>query len=1712
MNKKIAPPSATGPAGHIFEAKVGALYMLAMLKGAAAHGLPDSRIERIALQGAPDGNSLDDVVVHGRLPDGAPATLEVQVKRDIAFSPKDPVFRDVVEQIVDVIKRPGFATERHELAVATGKITGVVSGPYQEVLSRARSHASAETFFKHLRQAGLASDGMRTFVETLRGHLNDFGAQNDDESVWLVLRRFQIIYFDFIAPGSTDESLARDRCADILHAQTKDQAANFWDALVLRCAQISADGGDATAASLTDYFKGRFRFEGDSRYHLVRAAVAAASDLALKDVATTVLGVTLSRSAQMDAIRTAISTKYRFVEIRGDAGVGKSALLKRLALEVARESRVLAVAPGRIPSGGWDAMRSRLNFEGGAEDFLRDLASDGGGWLFVDNLDFYTAAERSTINDLLRAASRVAGFVVIATARARFGLDEGSWLDGDALAALGKAMPVHVEPIDDDELEQLRNAEPRLYALLAPDHPANAVTRNLYLLSRLLTLPEGDTQRRTEIEMATIWWKNGGGDPRDATARARGRVLRDLGERATRGDITFDVTALDAAALDALIGAEVLSDFGNDRVAFRHDVLREWAVANVIANEASKIALLPLEVLGSPVQLRGVELAARVTVEEARSPAAWRQMLEALSGAGSHTVWRRAVILALVHTEAPKKSIALMGDTLLADNAAILRELVPIMTAVDVRPARDLPIPGVDPEAIPEGFNIPSGPAWPHLIVWVLSQGSSFPHKALPEVVELCISWCSLGLLVPGETLTPLVLRQFKLWLVEIESANDWTDWRDRQTHTPAFKGAIDEERLTRIESDMRVYLALLAARVPDVAKSYLTHVKSLKCRADIYGKLMKSSGTLAQAAPEELAAITLDYLRKTAGEDGDDEFGSGRRRFDGALAHADKDFLPAAPSQGPFYGLLKSAPPVGLKLIRTLVDEVVAFHADGKEPGDNDVLVIDMPSGIRRFPWIDTYLWSDHSGYYSITSALMALLAWAHERIESGEDIAAVIADIVGEGDAPAAYILLAVHIIISHWPQSAAAGVPFVGCPELLSLDLQRPIRMAASGIDFLGFGRLSKEPVNGPRLASLTQRVSRRVSLDDLLGRYALLDGGDNERAALKNVLESAHQRLGEYQPDDDRSDPRLMAYLALNTINPANWVEEVQGGVTGHRYTPPVAEVAHFQPLQARVIANNDSLQYTTAISRLIDDTSKASVQNADAIAAWVEKQSTGDGELPEPIDQAMLGAALIVMRDGTAELRAAKREWAEMQFARAWTREPDIGGRVRQGMLFNPVAIAFAGRIFALRDQMPTRNDYELVLHMVAGDAAAARGAVASTNSLDALDARLRPSILRVAFTAAFYFWHPWDTPDDAKRAADDEQKTAVEQAIMAEVNWLVGQGAEPAWPTFDEGEIRGRGRRRGVRIGVPRVPERPPREVSRRFVNHQEAALWLSALASRAEGDKAWMEAVETTYAPWTFAANGAGLQEDQEIEAPQEWNAAFFSLMTANFRGKKINEIESALEPLFKLQDEAFFDLTEIVLYKVDALYFNEGAIATDTAVEIRKHFALRLSQSYGFQRLRTDKSTGVEVHLGPAIATVFFNLRGFGEPPRLYLPAGLIQRSLPFLPVLEPLAEQAPGVFVAMCAMNWVEAAPTTEHLRFVVSFATAAITARPDDKVFWSDYGIAARICNWLTRRLDADETLFGTTSPERRAIDELLAKFVTMGISEARRLEIRLQATS
>jgi hypothetical protein len=270
-------------------------------------------------------------------------------------------------------------------------------------------------------------------------------------------------------------------------------------------------------------------------------------------------------------------------------------MLKHFAKQMAAEARVIVLSPSRTIPKGWLAMRATLGFDGSAGDLLSDLAGDGSAALFVDSLDFYGEEERRTVVDLVREAAKVPGFSVIATARLDFGIAEPSWLPTDVLDELGRARPVVItNELSDAETDELRHAAPRLSALLADNHPARPVARNLFRLARLASRPSGELVPRTEVEMAEQWWQTADGR-NDESQRERARLLKALAEQALARVDQLDVSASPAAAVYALVASESLRDLGNGRVAFRHDVLGDWAIANLLFSNSALTERLPLE-------------------------------------------------------------------------------------------------------------------------------------------------------------------------------------------------------------------------------------------------------------------------------------------------------------------------------------------------------------------------------------------------------------------------------------------------------------------------------------------------------------------------------------------------------------------------------------------------------------------------------------------------------------------------------------------------------------------------------------------------------------------------------------------------------------------------------------------------------------------------------------------------------------------------------------------------------------------------------------------------------------------------------------------------------------------------------------------------------------------------------------------------------------
>ncbi|MGE3647652.1 MAG: hypothetical protein AB7G10_04900 [Reyranellaceae bacterium] len=1709
-------PAATGPAGARFEGQVGAHYLLTMLAHAEPRGLPGTTIDRISFQRGNDGFPLDDVVVHAHEnATGCAVTLQVQVKRSIQFSPSDAIFKKVVGQIAKAIAAADFWAGRNELAIATASSSRKIDGAYQDVLRWARQFGLAKSFFEHLNRPGVASNDMRSFVSTLRDHLRDADAAHDDEAVWKVLGRLQILIFDYTSIGSAAEELSRERAVRVLPPEDAASASSLWGVLTDLSEEIAADGGDRDRARLlTDLASKSIRVAGGRRFTAVRAAIAEASAQALADMIDRIGETVLARTERVEAINEALD-KGRYLEIRGDAGVGKSGLLRHFAELFATEGRIVVLTPERIPPRGWTAMRAALGFDGTARDLLSDLAFDGGTALFIDNLDSFGDDERRTVNDLLRAASQIPSIVVIVTARRNFGVSEPSWLDQKAIAALGPMPPVVIEELSEAEITELGEAEPRLAGLLADSHPAKAVVRNLYRLSRLAAHPTPAPAPTTELDMAERWWISADGE-RDAGHRERARLLRRLADMVLCGGIVLDVKDEPSSPIDALVRSETLRDRGADKVTFRHDILRQWAIGNLLNTDDTAFDKLPLDKPASEILARGVELAARFALERQPDGSRWASMLDRLSKEGIHGSWRRAALLGIVHSETAVSLLGRETTRLLDNGAALLRELIRTLMAVDTEPASQLLVRlGVSSAQIPTGMFVPTGTSWFHLLIWLLKLGPNIPAQALGDVVELYTKWMfgTFGL----DPITPKLLACLYAWLVELE------DEGTLDASPRSYSGRFDYGEARGLADKLRIGFLPLANKRPDLAVDYLNRVRAYKHDRGAVSSIMKFRGSLALAAPKELAALTAESLIAERQEDGRERLREEPFRF------IDHEFRPEAPAQGPFLDLLTHAPDEGLSLVRKLAAHAIEFRTRGRDP-DDDGFRIPFDDGEQFFPWTRSYRWSRSDGSDSaVTCGLMALEAWAHQRIERGDDVGAVLKDVLGPPGTSAAFLLVAVDLIISQWPKTQSVAVPFLACPELVSLDRTRQSADQIELPDQFGLNALEKEPVGSATRESLKRRLSRQAPLERLVGFYSVF-GPEGLRAKLERLLRVASQRLGIPESASDFADPRFMVRYELNLVDPANWSErevlrEDGTVVSGREYVSPRAEAEHLSALNVGHAERVASTNMRAALLLAIDDPSQSSPELAARAVVWARqalaRPNNNENNEDDDRDDFVTGesiraAALVVARDGDDELRRVHGSWAEQILLDALNAKDDVAHRMRSGLKFNPIATTFAG-ISALYRREPTTARLRSLLNMAARESpAAAHGFAAVAAHLAEVDERIPKAIVRCGFAACVKPIRQWSLSEEEADRRAAIYAEGVTNAAEAELAWLKASGPEPAWPDFEPDRSRSRRRRRrGVRIGGPsQMPQSdevgsPPET----YIDEQAAALWIGALWSIVDVSKRpWLRELVTAYAAFSAKLNGLGLGSDDELSrSPYEWNRSYYELLGHTLVGLTEVEIdELAVTRITTLPDQSFFDITPQFLRTVDIIYFNSHLLEVEAPV-IRQRFIDRLIASYGWRRLVGRRSSSIEFHLGPAVGAIFFNEYGLGRTATYMKPKGM-ERIAPFLPALVGLLTIGPSYFVAFVAMDLLEVSAVASLLPVLVAGGKAWVASYGDDTSFWVEYGIGRRFCAWIDRICDTRSEALATDKPERKAIEAILAVLVRLGVAEARVLETRLAGLS
>ena len=1548
-------PASTGPAGAHFEGQVGAHYLLSMLIDSDPRGLPGVAIDRIEFQRGTEGYPLDDIVVHAHDNQGCATLLEIQVKRSVTFAPSDRVFREVVGQVAEASRRPAFWTTNHQLAVAISRGSQKVAGPYQDVLTWARRLDSAQTFMGRLNRLGAANDPMRTFVDTFRTNLRVAQAPHDDATVHRLLSRFQILQFDYDTPGSLSEAWDNERSSQTLDDDDLPRARDFHRRLVELANETAAAGGDLTRDRLVERLReGSFRLAGRRGYLEARRFLAESSRHALEDIEDRVGGVTLMRDERISAVRAALA-QGRYVEIRGDAGVGKSALLKHFAEQLSAEAPIIVLSPGRTPAGGWTQMKAVFGLEGTAHDLLIDMAGSGSTTIFLDGLDFFSQEERTTVRDLVREAAKIRDIALIVTARSDFGRgDEPNWLPDKALATLRHA-DVHVNELNETEVNEIFSAVPKLGPLLAASHPARNVARNLFRLSRLAVYP-GNERPRTEIDLAERWWQSadGGSDGR----RDRSRLLLHLAEQAIAGIEPTDSSGYPSRAVDALVESRTLRDLGGERMMFHHDIYRDWAIANVLYSRPDTRRQLSLDRAVPVALVRGIELAARMSLERCADDANWQALLAEASRDEAHHSWRRAVLLAPVRSEIAIDLLNRISGCLLADEARVLRELIKAVMAVDAVPAREFAAPGVDLNIIPKDLYLPGGPSWWRLIEWLLSVDPQLPAVMVPEVARLYAEWCILDAwCIPDEDrITPRLVSWFYRRLTEIEDAH-YPDhiWQIKEP----FGGVLSNYDVNLLETNIRTCFLSFCHHNPPLAVKYLQSLETRRKFSSLIDSVLRKPSSLARAAPEELADFTITALLPKPKRE--EPYPSPHRR---AFEHQNL-FVRPSPDLGPFLDLLSHAPPVGLKLVGQIVDHAVSFYGDRAD--DSATFTIPFVDGPRTFSRFDSYGWtrSSHCPEPVVTTALMALEKWGHRRIEKGHSIDAVLADVLAPSTTAAAYLLVAIDLLCKHWLLSREVVIPFAACPELLCLDY-----------------------ILSTSLDAVQDSGARQFSLLDLLGLYATPPSEQRDRLA--SLLHAAEDRLGPYGEHSNLADPAFMARHGLNLIDPDNWnvVDQPTGGL---RYSSPDVEKHHFKRLRDDFDSQYSEFNLQSRIKLAVSNRKRSSPKFATEATIWAREQSSAMEN-----HWVVVAAAALAMRDGDDDLRRRNETWAIEVFEDA----SQVAAVDDVSLWPNPVAIALVGWAYLLTHD-DTRRGRQAVLGLCArSDRAAVPGFRAVAGVLAAIDERLPTAILRTAFAACIRRSNVEGSREIAPPSSDGT--VSAQHAIDAELSWMDGSGTEPAWPTDEAGYLP----------SLKRLQDR---------VDIYSATRWLMSASDLFDvRTRPWLRIMAETYARWTAAANRDAPDDTMRFNPRiYEWNEAYFKLLAHCMPGLEPADMDQfALNLITSLPDRPFFEVTEQFILNVDKLYFGRLGVNERQAVHIRSVLVPRLTQSRGWRRWDAG-SMQVETNLHRAIAALF-RADGYSQPQRCLLSSDDADLCDPLLPTLQPMAERVDCYHVTLSLLE--------------------------------------------------------------------------------------------
>jgi hypothetical protein len=1211
----MASPYSTGGGGTHFEARVAAYYLASVLCEAPARGLPGLRAVEVQTQRAAFNEPLDDVVVSGEFEDGRRAKLHLQIKSSIVFTEGNDEWADVLQQAWDTVSAEGFNPTTERVGIGISVYNAKVDRHYQSVLNWAAHSINGDDFVQRIKKKDFSHADREAFIQTIQNVLaQHVGRDITSDELWGLLRSFVIVHFDFQSEKSSrDVASVIDRLRGFLSLVERDHAGHVWDYLVQRTGQLISSGGGANRNTLVDQLTIEGLPTGTApSFQQDIQAIHRESSRALSDIRSDINGLKLHRSEAYLQTRQAL-TESRFIQVDGEPGVGKSALLKEIAEECAQIGPVFVLKDGRIHPRGWSAHAHTLKVIDDLPALLREFGCCSEPILFIDGIDKISdPAVQLTVNDLVGEIAKnekLAGWRILVSVREQNLKHLETWLDPVAFRKL-PLKTITVKPLSDKELSVVAERFPRLEPLLLQAGGMDVIVKRPFFLSALLTLAgrDGTTQLpATEVELLKLWWELGASDRQDTSrAQHRRNALMQLAEKLVHSpNSPIPIIEVPPEPLEELKLSDVIRDKAlGHSVVFTHDIYEEWALCELLIQHQAEISGF-LRESGEPQALvRPMQLLGAYSLETDSSTDEWKHLFEDTGNPVLRPVWQRAILTSCVQSTRTTLLLENLSSYLLEAEHERLKRLILAMRTIEITPnplyLDEKLLPDFEPSErarLAHHAAVPKSLTWVRFLNWLMPLVETLPPSMITDLLPLFATWQNV---FAGRNVRHCqkIGEMCHRWLIEFEDAIHPVTYAKRRNPFGLSVGYEDERS---IEQSLRSTLLSSAGDVPKLAAHYIRASAADKARRHIFrDEILKNCGALIHHLPAELVDFILKaFLEHPA--DHRDEWGSYSDhmiRELGVASHS--QFYPASPVQLPFLWLLRQHEEQGLRLVHALCNHSISVWRWARTNNWRHEQQTPLPVRLT-FPWGRLTFWGDgqvylwfrgYWGNHAVQSALMALEQWALEQIEQGAKFEEIFQKVI-QGNKSVAALGIGVSLCLAYPDKSIKSSLPLVTCPYLWQWDITRLVQdSGGTPSNEIGDWRQYRLQLSAVRL--LNQKKHRRLDIRSLVPYFVFW----HDRALTKQYVRAirAFPRRLPFEHAQERTNQAYASGLRERMLlyseqgDPKHWKKAPTDDGKGIQVwnDPPSLKAKKYQVQQSEYSHLNECMALAIWARKSLDD--------------------------------------------------------------------------------------------------------------------------------------------------------------------------------------------------------------------------------------------------------------------------------------------------------------------------------------------------------------------------------------------------------------------------------------------------------------------------------------------------------------------------------------------